>query len=175
MFSSWLCSRMVSEMKQNRSNRYTTGVCDIINNDRNKRLCFFEVDEADNAALYFRICTTYKNFRLDYLVHRTLMGWHWLSPTIVTLAEWKSFHKALADVNKKCPMTCLRVEPNKYPAEDQIWYNHYKGLFNTWSDNSIEMSNYLDHVWPSEKRFRGDVHGTIKIVRYPLPCPAMKL
>ena len=156
-------------MKSNRTNNYTTGVCDIIDNDRNKRFCFFEIDVLGDPQLYFRICECYKTFNLDYIVHRTHLGWHWLSPTIVDLITWKAFHRTLEDVNKKCPMTCLRVEPNKYPNEDLVWYLHYYGIRGLQLNNCIEMCDYLNHIWHGEQRFNGVIHGKIKIVRYPLP------
>lgn len=154
-------------MKHNRSNIFTSGICDVVNDDSNQRLCFFEIDELD-LDVYRRVCDAYLVHHLDYLVHRTGAGWHWLSPTIVDKAKWKAFHQLLDYINPECPMTCLRWNPNKHPNESAIWYNnrqlYCKGRTH---HNSIEMANLLNHTFHSA--FLGDVSGTIKLVRYPLP------
>lgn len=155
-------------MKKNRSHVFTSGVCDILDSDRQKRLCFFEVDEVGNGDQFIRIMKAYADMYLDVLVHRTGRGWHWLSPTIVSLEKWQLFHSRLKDINTKCPMTTLRTEPNKYPDEDTVWN---LCMAETYGDdenrNSEEMSKFLNHNWGC--RLKGVVPGAIKLVRYPLP------
>lgn len=151
-----------------RNVRFTTGLCDILDDDRNKRLCFFEVDELGNSELYFRVCDNYRKFCLDYLVHRTMCGWHWLSPTILDVATWKEFHKNINDINKKCPMTCMRWLPDKYPDETLIWYLSMAFYHNPdYSRNNLAMCTLLNHVFRTH--FVGRQEEKLKFVRYPLP------
>ena len=155
---------------KNRSNKFTTGVCvSSIHDNESKRLCFFELDLEHKSSIS-RVRDTYERHGLDYIIHRTGNGWHFLSPTVVSLEDWKTFMSDLKEVNKKCPMITLRIQPNKHPDEDSIWY-----LSEWWQTgtndrlNSIFMVQMLNRLFKSD--FRGDNCFTPKVVRYPLPLP----
>ena len=155
-------------MKHDRSNIYTIGLCDIVDNDRNKRVCFFEIDSF-NALELFEVMGQYYSFGLDVLIHRTGKGFHFLSPTLVALKEWKDFHEPLKHINSECPMTCLRIEPNKWKGEDILWKNSIRFNFKR-SEAKANISEYCDlfkiHFGIT---FRPDICGDIKTVSYPLP------
>lgn len=154
-------------MKPNRTNVFTQGVCDIIANDKDRRLCLFEIDSFNPNDIK-RIEANYQEYGLDVLKHRTQMGFHYLSPSIVSRDTQKAFHGAIKDINPECPMTTLRIEPNKYPNEADIWFASAvaKNASNA-SRNSTEMCDLLNRIWGVD--FRGSQKGSIKLVRYPLP------
>lgn len=157
-------------LKLNRSSRYTTGlVCTFADNDL--RLFFFEVD-MEHRAEFARICKFYDEHELDYVVHRTGGGgYHWLSPTMISKATWKRYHEVLKDINKECPMTTLRIEPNKHHSENVIWYNGHTQRFNTSpSQNNYQVCTLLNKLWHCN--FLGSGAGDLKQVRYPLPLTA---
>ncbi|MDE1767361.1 MAG: hypothetical protein KGI27_13975, partial [Thaumarchaeota archaeon] len=151
-----------------RSDKFTTGLCDIIDDDRNKRLCFFEID-GYNASELFEVIGQYYKFELDVLVHRTGKGFHFLSPTLVDLKTWKEFHEPLKHINSECPMTCIRIEPNKWDNEGKMWLEGLAYYFcrDPILQNVLAVCNRLYHI--SGYYFPGCLEGRIKTVRYPLP------
>ncbi|MGI0061009.1 MAG: hypothetical protein ACREBA_00990 [Nitrosotalea sp.] len=155
-------------MKHDRCDLYTTGLCDIIDGDRNKRLCFFEID-GFNALQLLEVIGQYYKFQLDVLVHKTGKGFHFLSPTLVDLTIWKEFHKPLKHINSECPMTCLRITPNKWPNEEQMWKDAIGFRFNKHNTgHNVHEAN--QRFWYDfDIQFDGGISGTIKTVRYPLP------
>ena len=154
-------------MKPNRSSRYTEGlVCTFTDSD--SRVFFFEVDKEDRDE-FAGINEFYNFHKLDFVVHRTGSGgYHWLSPTMITKEKWRELHKELKHINVKCPMTTLRISPNKYPREEIIWYNSHVEKDNSFERaNNKEMSNLLNHIFGCG--FIGVGAGGVKRVRYPLP------
>ena len=155
-------------MKHDRSNIFTTGLCDIIDEDRNKRVCFFEID-GFNALELYEVIGQYYKFGLDVLVHRTGKGFHFLSPTLVDLKIWKEFHEPLKHINSECPMTCLRIDPNKWDNEPEMWKNSIRFKFRRTDTkiNVAEISNIL--LTRFNVLFDSNITGTIQTPRYPLP------
>lgn len=165
--------------KKNRSNQYTTGLCNTFSGTDLKTL-FFEVDKYDPRTQthnenYVRelqiVNSIYRRLGLDYLVHKTQNGCHFLSPTMIPKLFWSKIIKEdLRDINRKCPMTTLRVEPNKYPNESEFWYRVDAFYFDG-NDirNNFNMCNYLNKIFGTSFRGSPDNNQDIKIVRYPLP------
>lgn len=153
-------------MKPNRSDTYTTGICNTIGNleYQDLRFFFFEVDNPNDIP---KVVNLYESEEIDFLVHRTNKGFHFLSPTLIIKEYWKKLINELRDINIKCPMTCLRVEPNKYPNEPEVWYTSKTETFYNQEINSYDMCVYLNHIWKSN--FTGSGRQQLKIVRYPLP------
>ena len=154
-------------LKPNRSNRYTTGlVCTFA--DRPERCFFFELDK-EHREFYQDVCNLYELEGLDWIVHRTGGGgFHFISPTMITKEHWLAMHEELQEINKECPMTTLRMEPNKYENENQFWYNSHTEVLNAPTcDNNLQMCNYLNRIFGS--KFIGTGAGEMKTVRYPLP------
>jgi hypothetical protein len=114
-----------------------------------------------------RVTKIYKDNDLDLLVHRTGNGIHFLSPTMIPKLMWKELMSTVKDLNPKCPMTTLRVEPNKYPNESEAWYRCEVGYGAKPVFNNLSVCMYLNRVFGSE--FKGIATGEIKLVRYPLP------
>ncbi len=126
-------------LKQNRSNRFTTGlVCTF--EGTTDRCFFFELDY-EHRDKYQEVATFFDMECLDWLVHRTGGGgYHFISPTMVSKEQWIAMHLELKDINPKCPMTTLRMIPNKYTNEDMFWYNtHYEALNSQDENNNEQM------------------------------------
>ena len=154
-------------LKNNRSSRYTTGlVCTFA--DNSNRCFFFELDK-EHREFYQDVANLYELEGLDWIVHRTGGGgFHFISPTMITKDHWKALHKQLQEINKECPMTTLRMEPNKYPNEDMFWYNSHVECNNAEErQNNLQMCQYLNKIFGS--KFVGTGAGEIKTVRHPLP------
>jgi len=150
------------------SMKYTTGIS-ITNQTNDGRFLFFEMDKPMNWEHFNRVNDVFRFFELDWICHRTGDGWHWISPTLLRKEAWKLAHELLNDVNRRCPMTTLRIVPNKYPHEDEIWYSHNAGYFNNQPElsNSLQLCNLLN-FWFKE-HFQGSVYTELKKPRYVLP------
>jgi hypothetical protein len=155
-------------MKKFRSDTYTTGVCDTVDHNRNKRFFLFEIDNHDKK-LIDEILDIYIENNIDVCYHHTGKGVHFLSPTMITLDEWKFLHKKLEHINPKCPMNCLRIEPGKWNGENQYWNNtsYIKTSPNPRKNNVKSMCDLL--VLHFDVEFESHLQGGIQIVRYPLP------
>ena len=152
--------------KKHRSKKFTTGICNTITNSKDWRFFFFELD-VDQVHNRNRITKLYLDNDLDFLEHKTGSGgYHYLSPTLISKSEWKEMMNKVKDLNTKCPMTTLRIQPNKHPNEKFSWYR-FDFYYNNDQLNSYEMSNYLNKLFGS--KFKGKISTQLKIVRYPLP------
>ena len=99
--------------------------------NRNRyRFFFFELDEPFNASHYYRVCELYRNYGLDFLVHRTGNGLHFLSPTLINRQTWKEMSNELKDINPRCPQINMRWKNNKYVEEKEIWFSSSVGYCN---------------------------------------------
>ncbi len=154
-------------MKKNRSNKYTTGLV-ITNNTNDQRFLFFELDKPVDITDKEKVIDVYRHYGLDYCIHRTGDGLHFISPTLISIETWKKAMTELKEINKKCPMTTMRWLPNKYPNEDQIWFSSSDRVC---SDNirrnSDQLSKLLNKNFHS--MFEGSIDTDLKFVRYPLP------
>jgi hypothetical protein len=154
-------------LKKNRSNIFTTGLCNTFDG-HDWRTLFFELDNPVSQSEINRLVDIYRENKLDLLIHKTgSNGMHFLSPTMIPKMQWKEIMIQLSDLNPKCPMTTLRVEPNKYPNESEIWYRSDCYYYANPYYNNTSMCFYLKRLWQSQ--FFGFQRGDIKLVRYPLP------
>lgn len=152
-------------VKEPRSNKLTTGLCDsIVGSD--KRFCFFEID-FEHIEYLDCVREHYRHFGIDYIYHRTGNGYHFISPTLVSKAFWKKFHKPLRHINSKCSMTCLRWKPNKYDSEEIVWFLHEYETFGNDFRNSKELSQLLNDLFNTN--FEGELVTDLKFVEYRLP------
>lgn len=155
--------------RNNRSSKfYTTGLTNTVPGTRN-RYFFFEID-SDDAGEIGIVEDLMREYRIDYFRHRTRMGHHWLSPTVINESTYAIMHYRLRHINSECPMTTLRVEDNKYGrnGEPNFYVPEIQYSFpNNVSNNSRIMCMYLNNIF--DTRFAGTNEADIKLVRYPLP------
>ena len=155
-------------LKKNRSNKFTIGLCNTFKDNTKLRTLFFELDR-EHMDEYEYVNKVYQKNKLDYFVHKTGSGgFHFISPTMITKARWNKIMKLLKSINPKCPMTTLRVKPNKYYNEDQFWYFTYiEKHYENREHNSRMMCNYFNRIFKTH--FKGALLDEIIIVQYPLP------
>jgi len=157
---------MLRTLKKNRSDKYTKGIA-ITNNSNDLRFPFFDLD-FDFQSSFGVVEYNYRDIGLDYLIHRTGNGYHFISPTLLNKEEWKEFHEPIKRINPECPQTTLRWLPNKYPDENDVWFIAKPVYSNQcFYRNSYEMCCLLNTTFGSD--FRGAIETDLKFVRYPLP------
>ena len=169
--------------KKNRSNIFTDGICNTLKNDKSAfsnskykglKMVFFELDNNDKYHQnnqYYKVIKIYNKFELDYFIHLTGNGLHFLSPTLIDKILYKKFMNELKDINTKCPMTTLRTKPNKYENEKDYFYKIQRLVKfpNNKKSNCLEMCNFLNSTFNTN--FEGTHKGKIIKVKYPLPYP----
>ena len=123
---------------------WTKGIS-VTNNTNDMWFFFFEIDHPYSEIDVDRIDRVYSDYSLDVLKHRTGDGLHWISPTLLQKEEYKIIRDNLKDINPKCPMWTMRILPNKYVNEKDIWFNRsYRRYADNVQRNSIEFANLLN-------------------------------
>lgn len=87
------------------------------------RYPFFEYDtrgEYDREAIE-TILHSYRRLKLPVYSHRTMRGWHFISLVALHKDYYSEWIKPLMKFNPKCPMVTLRIKPNKWVGEKEIW------------------------------------------------------
>ncbi len=135
------------------------------------RFLFFETDKPYVQEDYTSILNVYDSYNLDLFVHNTGGGGqHFISPTIITVKEWKVMIDQLRDINPRFPALVLRILPNKYVNEMKKWeqskdvFCHDENILS----NSFELCNLLRKYFGS--KLHGIIRTELKIRNYPLPC-----
>ncbi len=126
---------------------------------------FFELDEPFNTVHYYRICELYRSHGIDFLVHRSGNGLHFISPTLIDRTLWKEMMTQVKDINPRCPQNALRWKNNKYVEEKEIWFSSSVGYCNDGSrPNSYELVNLLNKFFRCE--FEGNYPTCLKLTQY---------
>ena len=144
---------------------YTKGLVNQIDKDKNKKLFFFEIDTHD-IKLVDLILETYQKYELTVLYHKSKMGYHFISPTLINLDKWKLIHSALIHINPTCPMITLRVMGNKYPNEYEYFYKAGIRINCDSSKNVKSIWLFLNKVFDFEPKLRGLIEGDLQLVSY---------
>ena len=156
---------------------FTKGlVCTILNEDgtknKDKKLFFFEIDTHE-SEIRNKILSVYHKNNLDVIFHKTKMGIHFLSPTLITLEKWKNCHNELLEINPKCPQICLRIMGNKYPNEFEYFYKAQvrinKNMYNfphNPDKNVKSVCLLLNKIFDFEPKLEGKINGDLVQVSY---------
>ena len=155
-------------MTRNYLHDETLGLVNQVDKNKNKKLFFFEIDNHTQKDLDL-VLVTYKKYNLTVLFHPTKMGYHFISPTLLTLDEWKTIHKELIHLNRKCPMITLRCLANKYENESDYFYTYEVRNDSTFTDfrNVKSVCTFLNKTFGSD--IIGKLKGEIQTVKY-IPC-----
>lgn len=94
--------------------------------DSSSRYLFFEYDVHDgdftlNNLAVVHILEVYKRANLGVWVHRTARGWHFISVTPIPKKDYYLLMKQLKHLNPACPHVTLRIIPNKWIGEKEIF------------------------------------------------------
>ncbi len=149
--------------------KYTSAISSRLHREDNNynklRFFFFELDNPINEIHFNRICELYTHYGLDFLVHTTGNGKHFISPTLIELSTWKEMMKEVKDINPRCPQINLRWKGNKYVNEEEIWFICAVGYYNNGARrNSYELVNLLNSFFHSE--FKGNYPTVLEIHGY---------
>lgn len=151
--------RLLAPNPKRTAEKWTTGVtCNPRSGEG--RLFLFEVDreEMDKVPLVLGVLS--RIFDMTFL-HCTGNGVHFYSSPLVTKEAWKEVHNLLRDINVKCPMTTLRVEPNKWVGEEKVWYQSYIIDHENGEYASLSPEECAEFLEGFKKK--------LQTVRYPLP------
>lgn len=104
--------------------QFTKGILCIPKGNRESRYLLFEFD-SKKESLVTMVHNFYSDHFLPFYAHETMLGWHFLSFRILSVREYNSFIKQLKPLNPDCPLTTLRVKPNKWIGEKELWKNGF--------------------------------------------------
>lgn len=86
------------------------------------RYPMFETD--DKTKEHFDIMLEhYKVWNIPVYYHESMRGWHWLSVKPMHQSSYETFINEIKYINPDCPLTTIRIKPNKWIDEDKIWHN----------------------------------------------------
>ena len=143
----------------------TSGLICQIDLDKTKKIFLFEIDTHDQQLVH-RILHVYYENKLTVLYHKTKMGFHFISPTLINLETWKKAHLQLKDINPKCPMICLRVRGNKHSNEEDYFYKSEVKINCHQEKNVKSICLFLNKVFDFEPKLEGLIEGNLQIVKY---------
>lgn len=106
------------------NDNWTWGITCKHRTDPDRRLFMFELDGEHMDYLPFVTNVLADIFEM-VLIHCTGRGTHLFALPPTDKESWKIAHKILEDVNPSCPMTTLRITPNKWEGEELVWYHGY--------------------------------------------------
>lgn len=84
------------------------------------RYPFFELDTKDEKPLY-KVLDAYAHLDIPVYVHETMRGYHFLSLHKLHKIEYAEWIRPLMKLNPKCPMVTLRIKPNKWIGEKEVF------------------------------------------------------
>ena len=87
----------------------------------NWRLPFWEIDTKD-AEILELVLNMYRFMKLPVYVHETTMGYHFLCVKPIPKEKYSWMIKELRHTNKKYPPITLRIKPNKYIGEENVFF-----------------------------------------------------
>ena len=90
----------------------------------NWRYLFWEIDTTDKEVLSF-VLSVYRDLHLPVYAHRSLRGYHFLSVKPIQEPIWNNAITQLRKTNDTYPPITLRINPNKYESEKEIFYEGF--------------------------------------------------
>ena len=90
----------------------------------NWRYLFWEIDNQDMNNVK-SVLEVYSSLHLPVYVHKTLRGYHFLSVKPIQEHIWNNAIKNLRYSNETYPPITLRINPNKYIGESDVFYEGF--------------------------------------------------
>lgn len=84
------------------------------------RYLYFELDTLEEDAIN-QVLEIYKFANLPVYYHRTMRGMHFLSIKPINENLWLFWLSKIKHLNPACPHVTLRIKPNKWVGEKDIW------------------------------------------------------
>ena len=84
------------------------------------RYVFFELDELNDKLVSF-VLSVYQDYRLPVYYHRTMRGWHFFCVKPVDEPTYHEIMNKLKPLNMACPHVTMRIRPNKWVGEPEVF------------------------------------------------------
>lgn len=84
------------------------------------RYLFWEIDNKEESELD-KVLAIYNYLLLPVYVHETMRGYHFISIKPVRKDVWQYAISKLRETNLSYPPITLRILPNKYEGESEVW------------------------------------------------------
>lgn len=126
----------------------------------NMRYPYFELDSGRGMA---SVLQSYKERQIPVYVHKTMRGYHFLSTVSMITQEYLKWIKPLMHLNPKCPMVTLRIKPNKWIGETEV-FNQYDIHEN--NATSDQISRLIELKEMVTKQYIGLLQNKYYVVRY---------
>lgn len=132
-----------------------------------QRFLLFELDSIQSELL-MKVHDVYSKYEIPYLAHRSMRGWHFISVKPISKELYWQAVREIKPLNPECPLITIRVKPNKWRGEPEL----FKHVI-------LEPLNYASHVDDNLFEFYkmlkyqqlGLMAMKYKIVRYAIDCP----
>lgn len=113
----------------------------ILKVDRSSRYLFFELDDYTDNGAFQTVANLYKEYHLPVYIHRSMRGFHFLSVQPVKVEAYHEMMKQIKHLNPKCPHVTIRIIPNKWQGEQELWNDGFimSEIFHKPSANLREM------------------------------------
>lgn len=99
---------------------WTSGITNVPKHNRNARYTFFELDTKDIDKLHFVLDVYRANLKNCY-VHELLSGYHFYNFQPIDKIAYGRIIQLMKFLNPLCPLTVLRIVPNKWKNESRYW------------------------------------------------------
>jgi hypothetical protein len=104
---------------------WTSGITNVpLGTNRSARYTFFELDTKDLDKLHFVLDVYRANLGSVY-VHELLSGYHFYNFTPIDKVAHGRIVNIMKFLNPFCPLTVLRIIPNKWQNEGKYWSKGY--------------------------------------------------
>ena len=110
--------------------------------DSNYRYIFWEIDTKDQYTMDY-VLGLYRFLKLPLYVHESMMGYHFLSVKPVLKEKYAWAVKQLRQTNEKYPPITLRIKPNKYVGEENIFFNGWI-IAETYHDDTNRLKTLIE-------------------------------
>lgn len=149
---------------------WTSGVTIVPKHDIDSRYTFFELDSKNIDNLHFVLDTYRANLGSCY-VHETISGYHFYNFRRISKESYYRIIKLMKHLNPLCPLTVLRIEPNKWQNEARYWR---KGeIVGSINQDTYELQWFKSMLESQNIQAIKDIY---EVVRYPFEeCPKCRL
>lgn len=104
------------------------------------RYLFFELDTKDQQAIN-QVLSVYKLQKLPVYYHETMRGYHFLSIKPMIEGAYHFLLSSIKHLNMDCPHVTLRIKPNKWEGESEIFKRGY-----VWESPEIDDIAFNRHT-----------------------------
>ena len=147
---------------------WTSGITNVpIGTNRNARYTFFELDTKEIEKLHFVLDVYRANLGSVY-VHELLGGYHFYNFTPIDKLAYSRIINLVKFLNPFCPLTVLRIIPNKWHNEGKYWNKgHIEG------NNTEELQKFRTALETGDYNY---IKSKYEVVTYPFEeCPKCNL